>query len=240
VTFFIASAGASSAYLTVSEVFPMESRALCIALFFAVGTAVGGITGPLLFGQFINSGSRNLVAVGFLIGAGVMLLGGVAEMFFGVRAEQQSLENIARPLTAEEAEAESEGREPAPQPDLGARGARMAERRVRQSQRERAGGRRYAPGVGSSFYSPGMAGTGGQNSRTAAMAEEAEDREIEEVSDALRVNGTMDRATLEKLVKGRAWGPGRFRRALGEAVFESRARRTSAHAYSPPEGGNDD
>jgi MFS family permease len=97
VTFFIASAGAGSAYLTVSEVFPMESRALCIALFFAMGTAVGGITGPLLFGQFINSGSRNLVAVGFLIGAGAMLLGGVAEMFFGVRAEQQSLEKHRPP-----------------------------------------------------------------------------------------------------------------------------------------------
>ncbi len=240
VTFFIASAGASSAYLTVSEVFPMESRALCIALFFAVGTAVGGITGPLLFGQFINSGSRNLVAVGFLIGAGAMLLGGVAEMFFGVRAEQQSLENIARPLTAEEAEAEAEGREPAPQPDLGARGTRIAERKARQSQRERTGGNRYAPGVGSSFYSPGLAGTGGQNSRTAAMADEAEDREIEQVEDALRANGTMDRAALEKLVKGKGWGPGRFRKALGEAVFESRARRTSADSYSSPERRTDD
>ncbi|MGZ6724880.1 MAG: MFS transporter, partial [Solirubrobacteraceae bacterium] len=102
-TFFLASAGASSAYLTVSEVFPMETRALAIALFFAVGTAVGGITGPALFGQFIDSGNANLVAVGFLIGAAAMALGGVAELLFGVRAEQQSLERIATPLTAEEA-----------------------------------------------------------------------------------------------------------------------------------------
>jgi len=103
-TFFLASAGASSAYLTVSEVFPMETRALAIALFFAVGTAVGGITGPELFGQFIHSGDIDLVATGFFIGAGAMALGGVAELFLGVRAEQQSLENIARPLTAEEAD----------------------------------------------------------------------------------------------------------------------------------------
>jgi MFS family permease len=104
VTFFFASAGASSAYLTVSEVFPMETRALAIALFFAVGTAVGGITGPLLFGQFIHSGDADLVALGFFIGAAVMALGGVAELVFGVPAEQRSLERIAKPLTAEEAE----------------------------------------------------------------------------------------------------------------------------------------
>ncbi|MFE1262050.1 hypothetical protein ACFW5X_16150 [Streptomyces albogriseolus] len=64
---------------------------------------MGGITGPLLFGHLIHSGDADLVAVGFLVGAAVMALGGPAEVFFGVRAEQQSLENIARPLTAEEA-----------------------------------------------------------------------------------------------------------------------------------------
>jgi MFS family permease len=101
-TFFIASAGASSAYLTVSEIFPMETRALAIALFFAVGTAVGGITGPALFGQFVESGNLDLIAVGFLIGAAAMALGGIAELVLGVRAEQQSLEQIAPPLTAEE------------------------------------------------------------------------------------------------------------------------------------------
>ena len=105
VTFFIASAGASSAYLTVSEVFPLETRALAIALFFAVGTAAGGIAGPELFGQFIHSGDTDLVALGFFIGAGAMALGGIAELALGVRAEQMSLENIATPLSAEEAEA---------------------------------------------------------------------------------------------------------------------------------------
>jgi MFS family permease len=102
--FFLASAGASSAYLTVSEVFPMETRALAIAFFFAIGTATGGIVGPVLFGQLIHSGSRHVVAIGFFIGAGAMALGGIAELLFGVRAEQQSLENIAKPLTVEEAE----------------------------------------------------------------------------------------------------------------------------------------
>jgi MFS family permease len=104
-TFFFASAGASSAYLTVSEIFPMETRALAIALFYAVGTAIGGITGPLLFGHFIHSGSADQVATGFFIGAGAMALGGVAELLWGVRAEGRSLENIAKPLTAAEAEA---------------------------------------------------------------------------------------------------------------------------------------
>jgi MFS family permease len=102
VSFFVASAGASSAYLTVSEIFPLETRALAIALFFAVGTAVGGITGPALFGQFIHSGNVTLVAVGFFIGAAAMAAGGLAELAFGVRAERRSLENIARPLTAED------------------------------------------------------------------------------------------------------------------------------------------
>ena len=102
--FFLASAGASSAYLTVSEVFPMETRALAIAFFFAIGTATGGIVGPLLFGQIIHSGNRYLVAIGFFIGAAAMALGGIAELLFGIRAEQQSLENIAKPLTAEEAD----------------------------------------------------------------------------------------------------------------------------------------
>jgi MFS family permease len=104
ITFFLASAGASAAYLTVSEIFPMETRALAIAFFYAVGTAVGGITGPLLFGQLINSHQRSLVMVAFFIGAAVMALGGITEMFFGVKAERASLESIAPPLTVAEAE----------------------------------------------------------------------------------------------------------------------------------------
>ncbi|GAA0547344.1 MFS transporter [Actinomadura livida] len=123
VTFFFASAGASSAYLTVSEIFPMETRALAIAFFYAIGTATGGITGPLLFGRLIETGEGSIVAYGFFLGAAIMALGGLAELFFGVKAEQASLENIAKPLTAHEAEEEAAlepaGAEPAgAEPDV--------------------------------------------------------------------------------------------------------------------------
>ena len=101
-TFFLASAGASAAYLTASEIFPMETRALAIAFFYAVGTAIGGIAGPALFGSLIASMSHAQVAIGFLVGSGVMALGGVAEIFFGISAEGRSLEDIAQPLTAAE------------------------------------------------------------------------------------------------------------------------------------------
>jgi MFS family permease len=104
VTFFLASTGASAAYLTVSEIFPMETRALAIAFFYAVGTGLGGIAGPLLFGQLIGSGDRGLVAIGFGVGAAAMAFGGIAELVFGVKAERRSLEDIATPLTAEQAE----------------------------------------------------------------------------------------------------------------------------------------
>ncbi|MDF2828501.1 MAG: putative major facilitator superfamily transporter, partial [Mycobacterium sp.] len=106
VIFFFASAGASSAYLTVSEIFPMETRALCIAFFYAIGTAVGGITGPLLFGVLIEnaSGSGDItgIAPGYFLGGALMVIAGLVEVFLGVDAEGQSLESIARPLTAED------------------------------------------------------------------------------------------------------------------------------------------
>jgi MFS family permease len=106
VIFFFASAGASAAYLTASEVFPMETRALCIAFFYAIGTAAGGIAGPLLFGKLIDDASADkditAIAIGYFIGAALMIAGGVVEVFLGVKAEGQSLENIAKPLTAED------------------------------------------------------------------------------------------------------------------------------------------
>lgn len=97
--FFLAGSGASAAYLTVSEIFPMETRALAIAFFYAVGTAIGGISGPLLFGQLIESGDRQLAALSFLIGASVMAIAGVVELILGVKAEGQRLEDLAIPLT---------------------------------------------------------------------------------------------------------------------------------------------
>jgi MFS family permease len=99
---FFASTGASSAYLTVSEVFPMETRAMAIAFFYAVGTAVGGITGPQVFSRLVESGEPSQVALDFAIGASLMTAAGIVAIFFSVNAERQSLEDIARPLTAED------------------------------------------------------------------------------------------------------------------------------------------
>ncbi len=111
IVLFFASAGASSAYLTVSEVFPLETRALAIAFFYAIGTAAGGISGPLIFSTLVATGKVSDTVIAFSIGAILMILGGVAELFLGVKAERQSLESIAQPLTAEDAEADGRGDE---------------------------------------------------------------------------------------------------------------------------------
>jgi MFS family permease len=100
VVLFFASAGASSAYLTVSEIFPMETRALAIAFFYAIGTAAGGISGPLLFAKLVGTGQVADTVLAFVIGASVMIAGGLVEAVLGVRAERRSLEDLARPLTA--------------------------------------------------------------------------------------------------------------------------------------------
>jgi MFS family permease len=101
VIFFFASAAASSAYLTVSETFPLEIRALAIALFYAVGTGLGGIAGPLLFGALIETGSRASVFGGYLLGAALMLAAAVVAALWGVAAERKPLESVARPLAQE-------------------------------------------------------------------------------------------------------------------------------------------
>jgi MFS family permease len=99
VIFFFASAAASSAYLTVSETFPLEIRALAIAFFYAVGTGVGGVAGPLLFGALIDTGSRVSVFAGYVLGAALMIAAAVVEWLWGVAAERKTLEMVARPLT---------------------------------------------------------------------------------------------------------------------------------------------
>ena len=99
VVFFFASAAASSAYLTVSEIFPIEMRALAIAFFYAIGTAIGGVAGPLLFGALISTGSRASVAVGYFIGALLMVGAAAAEAGWGIAAERKSLESVSRPLS---------------------------------------------------------------------------------------------------------------------------------------------
>jgi MFS family permease len=100
VMFFFASSAASSAYLTVSEIFPLEIRALAIAIFFSFGTAVGGIVAPWFFGFLIDSGSRAALYFGYLIAAALMLIAAGVELRFGVAAEGMSLEHIAPPLSS--------------------------------------------------------------------------------------------------------------------------------------------
>jgi len=98
VVFFFASAAASSAYLTVSESFPLELRALAIALFYAFGTALGGVAGPWLFGSLIGTGERDAIGWGYALGAGLMLIGAAAASLLGIAAERRPLEEVAPPL----------------------------------------------------------------------------------------------------------------------------------------------
>jgi MFS family permease len=98
VIFFIASSAASAAYLTVSEIFPLEIRAFAIAVFYSLGTLVGGVGAPLLFGFLIASGSRIHIGLGYLLGGLLMLAGAVCEYFIGVEAAGKSLETISSPL----------------------------------------------------------------------------------------------------------------------------------------------
>jgi MFS family permease len=221
-TFFFASAGASSAYLTVSEVFPMEVRALSIAFFYAIGTAIGGITGPLVFERLGSSGDVSQVMIGYLIGAAVMAFGGIVEIIFGVRAEQAQLEDIAKPLTAEEAE-------PSEEEDEARRHHEETERRHRsRADRQRAGMRRWRLGPGTASYSPFQL-------YPADQREDWLDREVEAIAVVLQQEGALSRDELARRVGARYWGPGRFRAALAEGLAEGRIRRAGRSAYAPLE-----
>jgi MFS family permease len=237
VVFFFASAGASAAYLTASEIFPMETRALAIAFFYAIGTGAGGITGPLLFGNLINSGKVSEVAIGFFVGAGVMALGGIAELFLGVRSEQKPLEEIAEPLTAEEAEDDGGARpdtqadsDPDSDADADA-GAREAEslRRARRA--------RLRPGPGGSLGWPGMPMPVPRPAR-------APDREVEQILTVLRERGgATRRADLGRAVGAKQWGPGRFGESLRAAEQQGHARRVArrrGYEATPRDGDGDD
>jgi MFS family permease len=204
--FFFASAGASSAYLTVSEIFPMETRALAIAFFYAIGTAVGGITGPLLFAKLIATGEESRVAIGFYLGAGIMIVGGIVEILLGVKAEGRQLEDIATPLTAEDAD-DGGGEEERPR-------------------RPQPAGRRLRPGPARGGSSPGMP-------VSAPIPAVELSREVERIAGALAEHGPMDRGELARSVGARFWGPGRFPAALREAVLSGRARRVGRSRFAP-------
>ncbi len=243
-TFFLASAGASAAYLTVSEIFPMEARALAIAFFYAVGTAIGGITGPLLFGHLIESGKVDRLAFGFVLGSVVMAVGGIAEIFLGVDAEGKALEDIATPMSVDdegegEGEGESEGGEDrapaqarrpgapagAEEPEAAATGARPGGARRRPAGAH--GPRRLGPS--SIFYSPRMA--------MAASDPGPGDltREVERIERALDEHGATARAELARLVGARRWGPGRFAAALRQAIADGRVERRGRGSFAAPD-----
>ncbi|MGN6752578.1 MAG: MFS transporter [Intrasporangium sp.] len=255
-TFFLASAGASAAYLTVSEIFPMETRALAIAFFYALGTAVGGISGPLLFGQFIESGSVPRMAVAFIIGAIVMAIGGIVEVFFGVRAEQAQLEDIALPLTAQEAreqhrthlspeelrarrsEEAGVGGRAAAAPARGAVPEETDAERVLPEREKRIAAReerRRQEGRGARRYRPGPSGAGlGPNMTPPGTVL---DDEIEAITRALRERGPLTREGLFRVLGAQDWGPGRFRSALRQALVEGQAVHLGHNRFGPPRGG---
>jgi MFS family permease len=104
-TFFFASAAASAGYLTVSEVFPLETRAMAIALFYAIATGLGGAVGPVLFGSLLGTGDRSSLFLGYGIASALMLVAAIVAAMWGVDAEQESLEDVAAPLSATSAEA---------------------------------------------------------------------------------------------------------------------------------------
>ncbi len=100
VLFFFASAAASSAYLTVSEIFPLEMRAVAISIFYAIGTGLGGFIGPALYGTLIETGSREAVFFGYVV-AGLLMAGAaVVAAWLGIDAERKPLETVATPLSA--------------------------------------------------------------------------------------------------------------------------------------------
>jgi MFS family permease len=207
VIFFFASAGASSAYLTVSEIFPMETRALAIAFFYAVGTAAGGITGPLLFGKLVESKDAGEVFWGYILGAALMIAAGIVQAAIGVEAAQKDLEEVAKPLSAEAAEeADDEPRFERP---------RRPER-----------GRRFGPSEASSSYSP-------VQQSSSRVPDEDVDDEVAAIVAALGEAGPdgLDRRVLGDRVACRRWGPGRFRHALSVAQQRGLVRPSSRGRY---------
>ncbi|WP_432789634.1 MFS transporter [Brevibacterium sp. K11IcPPYGO002] len=221
VCFFLASSGASAAYLTVSEIFPMETRALAIAFFYAVGTAAGGIAGPMLFGGMIESGDRSQVAWAFCIGAAVMALGGVAELIFGVKAEGADLEDIARPLTAEDAEsAEAAVESGSEQTERGERPESAAAAEQAASPEARSQRDRLRPGPGSAgVYAPWPS----VSSRD--VPPEVSANEVNGIIDFVRDMEPVGEVELYRAIGARRWGPGRFRAAVREAIRQGAVRR---------------
>jgi hypothetical protein len=163
-----------------------------------------------------------------------MALGGIAELRYGVRAEQRTLEDIAAPLST----AEPEEAAVASQRDAG---QALRERVGTRRARERSGMRRYRPGPGhgSTYHSPGMLGSAGDATHHAEVSDRELEREIEAITRALAEHGQITRRELEHILRSRDWGPGRYRSALRAAVAEGRADRSGRRGGYGPSGAPD-
>jgi hypothetical protein len=191
----------------------METRALAIAFFYAVGTAAGGITGPLLFGKLVESEEAGQVFWGYMLGAVLMIAAGVVQAFLGIEAARKDLEEIATPLSAEAAEAADEA-EPEP--------AREEPRYARKPTRPRSDRFRHlGPSEAGSSYSP-------VQQISSRVPDEDVDEEIAALVAALRAAGGdgLDRRALGERVNCRRWGPGRIRHALALARERGAIRQT--------------
>jgi MFS family permease len=210
VVFFFASAAASAAYLTVSEVFPLEIRAMAIAFFYAIGTGLGGIIGPALFGKLIASGT-GATTVGFLIAAVWLLVAGVTAFFLAVDAEGKALEDVAEPLSATEG---SDSGKLDPHADHDVDRDADSEQPTHRERREFGGyparrGAQWSPRY--SFHHESDDSLAGQVAAIERAVRES-DRPLPERELLARTNA-------------RHWGPGVARRALRRAVAEGRVER---------------
>ena len=210
VIFFFASAGASAAYLTVSEIFPMETRALAIAFFYAVGTGLGGIIGPVLFGNLIATKRPADMAVGYLIGGGLMMAAGLVEVFLGVNAEQKSLEDIATPLSAVEGGADHRSSDAPPDSLPRQTGPYPVPRR-------RLASTAWAPLPQASSY---------------PRTNPYQAREVDVIVEALQRKGSQTLLELRRAATARYWGPGRFRAALRSGLASGRIRRVGRGRFA--------
>ena len=209
VIFFFASAGASAAYLTVSEIFPMETRALAIAFFYAVGTGLGGIIGPVLFGNLIATKRPGPVAFGYLLGGVLMLLAGLVEVFLGVDAEQRTLEAIASPLSAVEGESTTDATAHAPSPRRPTGPAPVPTRWHAATT--------WSPAPLASSYprdNPYLAG------------------EVDALVAALQARSPQSGSELARATSARSWGPRRFHQALRSGVSSGRVAHVGRDRYA--------
>jgi hypothetical protein len=209
----------------------METRAMAIAFFYAVGTGVGGIVGPLLFGRLVQTGKASNVATGYLIGAALMILAGLVEIALGVEAAQKSLEDIAEPLSAEDAKREEAGdREAAGE---GAPAAEPVGAGVAGG--TRGGGPAVQPGRAARHARGPRATWAPYQQASSYQADDPDlEPEVDRVARAVEEHGPVERRDLAVRAGARSWGPGRFGLALREAVRQGRIAEVRRNVYGPP------